>query len=76
MREQRNVTHGASATVGEWGDSLSGRLLHVAAIFCSGVGSLCERLRVLAVRQVCIWTVRVLGPSPLSRCGGGECERC
>lgn len=23
---------------------------------------------------VCIWTVLVLGPSPLSRCGGGERE--
>lgn len=46
MREQRNVVPGAAATVGERGDCLSGCLLHVAAIFCSDVGSFCERLRV------------------------------
>lgn len=36
----------------------------------------CERLQLLGVRQVCVWTVLVLGPLPLSRCGGGERKHC
>lgn len=56
MREQRNVGTGASATVGERDIfSLSGSLLHGAAIFCSDVGSFCERLQLLGVMQVCVY---------------------
>lgn len=76
MREQRNVGSNASATVGEREISLSGSLLPPTAIFCSDVGSFCERLQLLGVRQVCVWTVLVLGPLPLSRCGGGERKHC
>lgn len=47
-RQKRNIGTGASATVGEQEIfSLSCSLLHGAAVFCSDVGSFCERLQLL-----------------------------
>lgn len=54
----------------------AGSTRHLVVALRSDVGSPCVHLWMLVVRQVCVcvWTVLVLGPSPLSRCGGGE--RC
>lgn len=71
MREQRDISPGA---VGERGGVFLCLVLSYMSqpSLAQMLVLFCERLWLLRVRPVCIWTVLVLGPSPLSRCGGGE----